>query len=210
MPRSGASCCSPATHQAEFKAREESIINEYEKKLAELRAMIERLKADHASAMAALRAELVGAMAKALADLEARLNAEHAKQIEALLADAAAKLAAALAAMRADYDAQLAALRAQAERDAAELAYLRSENARLKLEAAEADAIGIYYDRVRKDLESALQLPMGKVISSLVPPGSQPSPEWPSLTAALLQEEIIGDLGKFQAEAEAAKRKRSI
>jgi len=137
--------------QISFQNEKAAIVADYEQQVQKLRVCKQRLKDEHAAALAALRAELEAAMAKALADLEERLKAAHAKEIEALLADAAAKLAAALDAMRADYEAQLAALRAQAERDAAELARLRAENSRLKTEADEADAMGIYYQKASRD-----------------------------------------------------------
>ena len=157
------------------------MIADYERKLQELRDCKARLRAEHAAALAALRAELEAAMAKALADLEARLKAEHAKEIEALLADAAAKLAAALAALRAELEGQIAALKAQAERDAAELARLRAENARMQKELDDASKVKFKYEIVRKDLTEALEMPIGKTVGRMT--------------------EIIEDLNRFQQEA---------
>jgi hypothetical protein len=117
--------------------------------------------------MAALRAELEAAMAKALADLEARLKAEHAAEIQALLADAAAKLAAALAALRAELEAVIAALKAQAERDAAELARLRGENDKLKADLENANKVSFKYEIVRKELAEALEMPIGKTVGRM-------------------------------------------
>jgi hypothetical protein len=129
-----------ARSQAAFQTEKAALIADYERKLQELRDCKARLKAEHLAALAALRAELEAAMAKALADLEARLKAEHAAEIAALLADAAAKLAAALAALRAELEAIIAQLKAQAERDAAELARLRAENAKLQAEVVRTHA----------------------------------------------------------------------
>ena len=145
---------------------------DYERQIKELKECKARLRNEHAAALAALRAELEAAMAKALADLEARLKAAHAAEIEKLLADAAAKLAAALAALRADLEAQIAALKAQAERDAAELAKLRKE-------VADAGATTFYYEKVQKELDAAMQLPIGKTVARI--------------------QEIIEELAMFQA-----------
>ena len=158
--------------QAAFQSEKAALVADYERQIKELKECKARLRSEHAAALAALRAELEAAMAKALADLEARLKAAHAAEIEKLLADAAAKLAAALAALRADLEAQIAALKAQAERDAAELAKLRKE-------LDDAGATTFYYEQVRRELEAAMQLPIGKTVGRI--------------------QEIIEELGVFQA-----------
>ena len=139
-----------------FQNEKAAIIADYERQLEELRALLARLRQEHADAMAALRAELEAAMAKALADLEARLKAAHAKEIEALLADAAAKLEAALAALRAEYEAKIAALKAQAERDAAELERLRLDNQRMQAMIADYESQGVFYKKSQRDLQVTL------------------------------------------------------
>jgi len=183
--------------QAAFQAEKDALVADYERQIKELKECKARLRSEHAAAMAALRAEMEAAMAKALADLEARLKAEHAAEIERLLADAAAKLAAALAALRAELEAEIAALKAQAERDAAAMAAMRAEleaqiaalKAQAELDAAamaklrkdldEAGATTFYYEKVRLELDAALELPIGKTVSRIM--------------------EIIEELGVFQA-----------
>jgi hypothetical protein len=162
----------PARSQAAFETEKAALVADYERQIKELKECKARLRTEHAAALAALRAELEAAMAKALADLEARLKAAHAAEIEKLLADAAAKMAAALAALRADLEAQIAALKAQAERDAAELAKLRKE-------VADAGATTFYYEKVQKELDAAMQLPIGKTVARI--------------------QEIIEELAMFQA-----------
>ena len=90
----------------------------------------------------------------------------------------------------ADLEAPLkAAHAAEIDRLMAEIARLRDENARMKEELDRVGKMNFKYKIVRKDLTEALEMPVTKTVGRMI--------------------EIIEDLNKFQAEAEAEEERRA-